>query len=261
MSLPLLLLATVAGLLALAFWWLRPILQSMAAELAATPQRTREVTPGLADPDCGIGIALMASAADGGGVSAPAKPKRKKPTGPDRRQFLRNAWLASWGGVAGAFGLSALGFIWPRLGGGFGAVINLGSVDTVLGQIADGGGRLEYPAGRLYMVAYDASKDSDGVYAELNGESPAMAIYQKCVHLGCRVPWCETSKWFECPCHGSRYNRWGEYQFGPAPRGLDRFPTEVRDGNIFVNTGQVVTGPTRTTQALGEPAAGPNCNG
>ena len=164
MSLPLLLLATVAGLLALAFWWLRPILQSMAAELAATPQRTREVTPGLADPDCGIGIALMASAADGGGGSAPAKPKRKKPTGPDRRQFLRNAWLASWGGVAGAFGLSALGFIWPRLGGGFGAVINLGSVDTVLGQIADGGGRLEYPAGRLYMVAYDASKDSDGVY-------------------------------------------------------------------------------------------------
>ena len=196
-----------------------------------------------------------------GGGSAPAKPKRKKPTGPDRRQFLRNAWLASWGGVAGAFGLSALGFIWPRLGGGFGAVINLGSVDTVLGQIADSGGRLEYPAGRLYMVAYDASKDSDGVYAELNGESPAMAIYQKCVHLGCRVPWCETSKWFECPCHGSRYNRWGEYQFGPAPRGLDRFPTEVRDGNIFVNTGQVVTGPTRTTQALGEPAAGPNCNG
>ena len=264
MSPTVLLLATVAGLLVLAFWWLRPILQAVAAEVSATPTRTRDVTPGLADPDCGIGIALMASAANGpgagGGGAAPAKPKRKKPVGPDRREFLRKAWLASFGGVGAAFGLSVLGFMWPRLGGGFGAEINLGSVDSVLASIADGGGRLEYPAGRLYMVAYDSGQDDDGVYAELNGDAPVMAIYQKCVHLGCRVPWCDTSKWFECPCHGSRYNRWGEYQFGPAPRGLDRFPTTVRDGQVFVNTAVVETGPSRTTQALGEPAAGPNCN-
>jgi cytochrome b6-f complex iron-sulfur subunit len=75
------------------------------------------------------------------------------------------------------------------------------------------------------------------------------------------VPWCDTSKWFECPCHGSRYNRWGEYEFGPAPRGLDRFPVELRDGEVFVNTALIVTGPTRTGGVLGEPAAGSNCNG
>ena len=58
-------------------------------------------------------------------------------------------------------------------------------------------------------------------------EQGYVALYQKCVHLGCRVPWCETSQWFECPCHGSKYNRVGEKQGGPAPAGMDRFPLEV----------------------------------
>ena len=35
-------------------------------------------------------------------------------------------------------------------------------------------------------------------------EAGVVALYQKCVHLGCRVPWCTSSQWFECPCHGSQ---------------------------------------------------------
>ena len=60
---------------------------------------------------------------------------------------------------------------------------------------------------------------------------------------GCRVPWCPSSQWFECPCHGSKYNRVGEKQGGPAPRGLDRFVLEVSGGNIIVDTGSLVIGP------------------
>ena len=69
-----------------------------------------------------------------------------------------------------------------------------------------------------------------GVYSppELEGmEAGYTALYQKCVHLGCRVPQCLTSQWFECQCHGSQYNRNGEKKGGPAPRGLDRFPLTV----------------------------------
>ena len=54
-------------------------------------------------------------------------------------------------------------------------------------------------------------------------EQGMVALYQKCVHLGCRVPWCQQSQWFECPCHGSKYNRVGEKRGGPAPRGLDHW--------------------------------------
>ena len=47
-----------------------------------------------------------------------------------------------------------------------------------------------------------------------------LALYQKCVHLGCRVPWCQSSQWFECPCHGSQYDSSGRIRQGPAPANL-----------------------------------------
>lgn len=292
----LLLLLTIAGLLVLLAWYFRPILASITGDLQSTPPRRRELPPGLASADCGIGATLMAAAASTGTAAPPEqaegatpvadeptdeepaakaaapkpavkaepakKPKRKKPTGPDRRAFLRNGLFVTMGGVLAAFGAASIGFLWPRLGSGaFGAEIDLGSEADLLDQIAEGNGRFEYPAGRMYLVAYDAAKDDDDQYADITGGASVMALYQKCVHLGCRVPWCDSSRWFECPCHGSRYNRWGEYEFGPAPRGLDRFPIELRDGEVFVNTAEIVTGPSRTGGVLGEPAAGPKCSG
>lgn len=86
-----------------------------------------------------------------------------------------------------------------------------------------------------------------------------MALYQRCVHLGCRVPWCVSSTRFECPCHKSRYNRWGEYQDGPAPRGLDRFALSVVDGRVLVDTRAVVTGPPRSGGVLTEGPTGASC--
>ncbi len=87
-------------------------------------------------------------------------------------------------------------------------------------------------------------------------EQGYVALYQKCVHLGCRVPWCESSQWFECPCHGSKYNRVGEKQGGPAPRGLDRFPLEVSGGNIIVDTGNLQIGPADRHQHHGSEPGG-----
>ncbi len=65
------------------------------------------------------------------------------------------------------------------------------------------------------MDAQDWVKDSDGTYW--------LALYQVCVHLGCKVPFRDDCHSFKCPCHGSHYNIDGEYLDGPAPRSLDRF--------------------------------------
>jgi cytochrome b6-f complex iron-sulfur subunit len=87
-----------------------------------------------------------------------------------------------------------------------------------------------------------------------------MPLYQRCVHLGCRVPFCQTSQWFECPCHGSKYNGAGEYQLGPAPTGLQRFKVTVdSSGNVMVDTSVIIGGPPRGTNTINEPPQGPFC--
>ena len=90
-------------------------------------------------------------------------------------------------------------------------------------------------------------------------EAGLVALYQKCVHLGCRVPWCASSQWFECPCHGSKYSRVGEKRGGPAPRGLDRFPLDVVGGSIIVHTDNLQIGPPIGTDTTGQSPEGAPC--
>lgn len=93
-------------------------------------------------------------------------------------------------------------------------------------------------------------------------EAGLLALWQTCPHLGCRVPECASSQWFECPCHGSQYNRVGEKKGGPAPRGMDRFAMSVDDsGNFIADTGLIVPGPAIGTNTTGQEAEGPNCIG
>ncbi len=181
-----------------------------------------------------------------------------------RRDFLRGALLAGTAGSLGAFGAASLAFMWPDLGEGFGAVLDVGTALEIADQIESERAPLEYPQGRLYVVTWDPNvSGAEEAYGEdhpvLDDGRGLMALYQQCVHLGCRVPWCQTSQWFECPCHGSKYNRWGEWTDGPAPRGLDRFPATIEEGQLMVNTGVLITGPSRTARVLAQEPEGPNC--
>jgi cytochrome b6-f complex iron-sulfur subunit len=257
-------LATAVGLLALAFWWIRRT--NMAVYPAGRAPLERRPLPA----GCDIGQQLlMASATDtvpaspqvGGGTAKPAPPKpaRKKRTGPTRRAFLRNSMALGWLGVLSGFGGATLAFLWPDLRGGFGGQIEVETEDEILSFIRGNREPYVFAPGRLYVVEYSADLDPDGQYAELTNGASLMALYHRCVHLGCRVPWCQTSQWFECPCHGSRYNRWGEFRGGPAPRGLDRFALTVEDGTVVVDTSTVITGPARQAGVLEQPPEGPSC--
>jgi Rieske Fe-S protein len=88
-----------------------------------------------------------------------------------------------------------------------------------------------------------------------------VGLWQRCPHLGCRVSWCESSREFECACHGSAFNRAGEVRTGPAPRGMDRFAVSVNDGIVEVDTGDVVEGAPPGTFTIDEPPQGPSCSG
>lgn len=197
---------------------------------------------------------------------APYVPPDAETVGVTRRQFFNRSIVAMFGlGITG-FGAAALAFIWPRLGGGFGGKINVGQVSAVKSRVQDAGNFLYVPEGKMWVTEYPAGAldKAEAVYspAELAGmEAGLVALFQTCPHLGCRVPECATSQWFECPCHGSRYNQVGEKRGGPAPRGMDRFAMSIEGGAFVVDTGIVIQGPPIGVNTTGQEPEGPSCLG
>ena len=165
-----------------------------------------------------------------------------------RRQFLTKALRYSFGAFAGIQVLTWLGFLWPKITGGFGGKVDAGLVIDLKKQIIQSDGSIVpafIPDARAYVLPFDNDL-LEGSQFESNGTvaDGLSAVYQRCVHLGCRVPWCNSSQGFECACHGSKYNRVGEYYAGPAPRNLDRFPVSVTDtGRLVINTGIILESP------------------
>ena len=195
----------------------------------------------------------------------PAVPVDEETLGVTRRQFLNRGVVTLFTLGLASFGGSMLAFLWPTLSGGFGSKIRAGSLADILSQIADKKEPYYVAEGRFYINPYpkDAVAKAKGIAAYgavIDGyQAGVVALYQKCVHLGCRVPWCATSQWFECPCHGSQYNRVGEKKGGPAPRGLDRFVVSVDGGVVTVDTKSIIVGPPIGTNTTGQEAEGPHC--
>ncbi len=197
---------------------------------------------------------------------APWVPPDPEAIGVSRRQFFNRAMVTLMSVGLGSFGIAVIGFLYPKSGGGFGSKVNVGKLDDIISGIHSNGGFLYLPEARTWMTEYP--KDALAK-AELNYKGPVLngmkngvvALYQKCPHLGCRVPECKSSQWFECPCHGSQYNRVGEKKGGPAPRGMDRWGVEIANDSVIVNTQQVFQGPAIGTNTTGQEAEGPHCIG
>ncbi len=56
------------------------------------------------------------------------------------------------------------------------------------------------------------------VYKDDHGQLHAVSAV--CTHMGCIVGWNNKDKTWDCPCHGSRYNKDGKVIHGPAPKDL-----------------------------------------
>ncbi|HEX5097777.1 MAG TPA: Rieske 2Fe-2S domain-containing protein [Acidimicrobiia bacterium] len=192
------------------------------------------------------------------------EPVDEEELGISRRQFLNRGLLTATGFSAGALGIGVLGFLWPLKGGGFGGKVKAGSYEDFVTYVSENREPLYVPDARAYLRPYPptALPAAKKVYSPVilaGMEEGLVALWQRCVHLGCRVPWCQSSQWFECPCHGSKYNAVGEKRDGPAPRGLDRFPVTVDGGDIVIDTSTVVEGPPIGTNTTHQTQEGPAC--
>jgi cytochrome b6-f complex iron-sulfur subunit len=139
-----------------------------------------------------------------------------------RRDALHFLWAASGALVLGELSFVGLKFLAPKpTEGEFGGVFNLGPADQVpVGSVTP------VESGRFYLVRLD-----DGGF---------LAMYRKCTHLGCAVPYEPTEGKFVCPCHGSAFSLNGDVNNAPAPRALDLFQLSIEDGEVLVDTGSVI---------------------
>jgi cytochrome b6-f complex iron-sulfur subunit len=199
---------------------------------------------------------------------APWTPPDPEAIGVSRRQFFNRATVTLMSAGLGGFGAAVLGFLWKGAEGGFGSKINAGKVDDIIAGIRTNNGFLYLPEARAWVTEYpkESLAKAEAIYASqapvfAGMSSGIVALYQKCPHLGCRVPTCATSQWFECPCHGSQFNRVGEKKGGPAPRGMDRFAVSINNGSVVIDTGAVFGGPSIGTNTTGQEAEGPHCVG
>jgi cytochrome b6-f complex iron-sulfur subunit len=152
-----------------------------------------------------------------------------------RRMWFR--WVG-WGAVLAVLAQWSVGFVsffTPKRLGAFGGNVPAGvATDYKVGDVK------VIREGKFYIT-----RVPEGFFA----------LYWKCPHLGCTVPWADgdpampgppgagdqafTDKGrFKCPCHGSIYNRYGQIIQGPAPRPMDLFPMKIDStGKITVETG------------------------
>jgi cytochrome b6-f complex iron-sulfur subunit len=166
-----------------------------------------------------------------------------------RRKVLQVGIFAGLGAAAAGIGACGLANLYPSEVSGFG-----GTVTVDPGDVPPPGGKTQIASGRFWLVNLNAEQGGPGL----------LALWWKCPHLGCTVPWRPTfvfpdpltgapkQGWFRCPCHGSTYTDAGVRVFGPAPRSMDTMALSVdANGRVTVDTGSVTNGsPDNADRAL-----------
>jgi Rieske Fe-S protein len=126
-------------------------------------------------------------------------------------------------------------FLWPR------------DPDIVPPHIVNGGqiGDLELRSPKLVQ-----EEGLPVIWLVRLDEPQVIALIGVDTARGCTVPWRPSTVfdgetgWFRDPCTGSVYDLEGNCYFGPCPRGLDRYPVEMRGDRINIQAAdtQVVKG-------------------
>jgi menaquinol-cytochrome c reductase iron-sulfur subunit len=178
-----------------------------------------------------------------------------------RRRFM-NLTAQGAGGIAvAAFTLPALGFAlgpvfkrtpftWQIIGTP--ADFTEDQYSTKVVNIIDGEG----DAGKTlaFVRKRDPSIDTEP-HDQYNNY---IALWSRCMHLGCPVRYVQAAERFICPCHGGVYNFRGQVAGGPPVRPLDRFYTIERDGYVYLGPPYAVNSELRrfAVRDPGEPLDG-----
>lgn len=162
---------------------------------------------------------------------------------PARRRFLKVTCGALLVGVGGAVGGPVLAsFLAPRklrtvTGGG--EPMDYGKLDDV---------SIGVPQKRDVVAetrdAWDRSEpEVIGAIWLVRRADHVAAFSAVCPHLGCSIGFDAANQVFYSPCHDSAFAKDdGAWLRGPAPRGMDPLPLEIKDGRIILTYKRYVLG-------------------
>ncbi|TME86648.1 MAG: Rieske 2Fe-2S domain-containing protein [Chloroflexi bacterium] len=143
---------------------------------------------------------------------------------PRRRQMLRIAFASAVALSATELVAAVAPYLRVTRVVGLGAPVAVGKATEILRQFAATNDRpILIREGRFFL---------------LHAPGGIIAAYRKCTHLGCTVPFSTEKDLFECPCHGSRYDkRTAVVLKSPAPKPLQLFHiTQSQSGVLVVDT-------------------------
>jgi len=141
-----------------------------------------------------------------------------------RRQILRVSFAAAVALGVTELVASLAPYLWVRRIVGLGAPVPVGIASDILKQFAATNDRpILFREGRFFL---------------LHAPGGIIAAYRKCTHLGCTVPFNTAKDLFECPCHGSRFDKnTAVVVRTPAPKPLQLFHiSESPTGALIVDT-------------------------
>ena len=211
----------------------------MAGEIADTGGGASAMSPG-ATGDAGA-PEVVGAETQGGSISRFS-----------RRRALKIGFWTSLGALAVSAGAGVLNNLYPRKTEAFG-----GPVVVAAGAIPQPGEAPRQNFEGHFLLVNLAADEGRIASDDAATDGGLLALWWKCPHLGCTVPWkadepisadkdpLERRGWFHCPCHGSTYTKAGVRVAGPAPRSMDTMKLAVNaDGSITVQSGKVRSGDT-----------------
>jgi cytochrome b6-f complex iron-sulfur subunit len=141
-----------------------------------------------------------------------------------RRAILRFGFLGALGLAATEITAVVVPFGRVNRIEGLGSPVVVGTKAQVLAQFSATNDRpILFREGRFFL---------------LHAPGGIIAAYRKCTHLGCTVPFNTAKDLFECPCHGSRFDKHTAVVVRtPAPKPLQLFHiSESPTGALIVDT-------------------------
>lgn len=154
-----------------------------------------------------------------------------------RRRFLKIATCALGGGVAGTVVVPAVRYLLYPVG-----EHTVTSADEPIDALPESRIKAGMPPVRVALVAR-SQRDAWGTVRDVplgaawlvrEKDGAVQAFSAVCPHLGCSIGYDDEHERFKCPCHDSVFSRAGERLAGPAQRGMDPLPIDVKDGRLRI---------------------------